>query len=86
MDANKRDKLDDIAYAIEACGVCIHAMIMPLQDWGECGLHTYEHQKHTENPRPLSINRHGCCPQFELSNQSAENLGHFVEFVPRRIK
>jgi hypothetical protein len=55
--------------------------------WGVCRKHTYEHEKHTENPRQLSIHLLGSCRFFETGMTPGgpvpiiEQLGGFAEFV-----
>lgn len=82
MDAEKRRVLIQIGYEIPpSCGMCKHADITPGSDFGTCGLHTYEHEKHTGPARQLSINRHGRCPQFEPEGLKYMALHGFREFV-----
>ena len=82
MDAGKRRTLIEISYEIRACGVCAHAAIDRAQDWGECTLHTYVHQKHTGGERPLSIHRCGVCPDFQVSDTAVAEIHGFAEFLP----
>ena len=62
MDANKLMKLQDIGYTIHrCCGLCQHGVFAGKADFGTCALLTYDHLKHTEANRQLSINRYGVC-------------------------
>jgi hypothetical protein len=82
VDANKLLVLQEIGYRIPgACSLCQHAAISPGQDWGTCGLYTYEHAKHTGPPRQLSIHRYGRCDKFEIAAGEEEQLGLFEQFL-----
>jgi hypothetical protein len=85
MDANKLKVLQGIAYQIApACGRCKHATLGHAVDWGVCRIQTYEHQKHSDKTRYLSIYRYGSCLKFEaISNESIHT---FSEFVVTRSK
>lgn len=79
MDANKREVLIDIGYVIRpCCGRCRFADIAPLSDWGTCKVIGYDHEKHTDSRRKLSINRHGVCESFMV--RPSEDLLGFNEF------
>ena len=79
MDANKRDVLIDIGYTImPACGRCRFKDIDPGKDWGTCKVMSYDHEKHTESRRRLSINRYGHCESFVLD--PSEDLQGYGEF------
>lgn len=81
MDADKRRVLIEIEYTIKACGTCRYAKIEPKVDWGTCGLHSYEHEKHSESKRALSINRHGVCKDYVVNSAESRFLGGFTEFA-----
>lgn len=83
MDANKLSKLKEIDYHIpKTCGLCVHSSFSSLSgQWGECEKHTYDHQKHSESRRLLSIYRGGTCNSFEQSTYETEELNRFAEFV-----
>lgn len=84
MDANKLQVLRDISYEIRpVCGLCEHAEFPPASDWGTCGLHAYEHEKHSDSERQLSIHRYGGCPQFVLSSSAMASMHAFNEFRPK---
>jgi len=85
MDENKRQKLHDIGYTIApCCGICANGFIKSGTDWGVCTVkaHEYEHLKHTDSRRALSIHRLGCCgdDNFILGIQVTRELGKFFEF------
>lgn len=78
MDANKRDVLIAIDYKVTpACGTCQYAELKG--EWGTCGKHKYEHLKHSESERQVSINRYGSCGEYEPANIEMR-LGAFLEF------
>ena len=81
MDKNKLQKLREIEYTIkECCGICAHsAFYKNPSDWSMCAVITYNHQKHTEELRQLSINKYGWCSKFKKSKYL--NLEKFKEFM-----
>lgn len=82
MDLNKLDKLLKIGYEVKkVCGLCIYANFNPRTGWGTCSYHKYEHQKHNDGDRDLSISRYGSCEQFKLSQEEALKLERFTEFM-----
>lgn len=92
MDADKLKELREVGYAIpRTCGMCRHGEFIPsvvlgcelpiYSSWGTCGLHTYEHQKHTDAKRQLSIYRGGSCSEFRINDDVAAELGAFAEFI-----
>ncbi|MGH9918088.1 MAG: hypothetical protein ACRD6W_04345 [Nitrososphaerales archaeon] len=83
MDANKLARLKEIDFHVpKTCGLCVHSSFAaPSGEWGECMKHNYEHLKHTENCRHLSIYRGGTCNQFEVDSRAVAKLGRFAEFV-----
>lgn len=65
MDANKLDKLRAINYQVHpTCGTCTWGGFRINSEFGLCSLHVYEHQKHTESERPLSVYVHGSCESW----------------------
>jgi len=83
MDANKLVKLKEIDYHVpKTCGLCINSSFAaPSGEWGECTKHSYDHQKHTDARRLLSIYRGGTCSGFELSPLALSHLNRFGELV-----
>jgi hypothetical protein len=78
MDENKRKKLKEIGYEIHpSCGMCQSGIFEGVA-WGTCKKHTYEHLKHTEETRELSIFRHGVCPEFGL--KLSAGIGPWFDF------
>jgi hypothetical protein len=74
MDPNKLKTLKDIGYKIHpCCRLCEHSKfasgstLTSPSNWGTCKTQTYDHQKHTESKRQLSINVLGGCGKFKLS-------------------
>lgn len=83
MDENKLDKLREVGYEIKACcRLCLHGNFAPFSDFGTCAKHTYEHLKHTGEPRQLSIHRMGKCNTdlFQLNPDKMAELGTYGQF------
>jgi hypothetical protein len=82
MDANKKQKLEDIAYIVQrSCGLCRHGHFKPDQLFGDCAIETYTHLKHTGDPKHLSVVRYGLCPSFEPDPVKMGALHNYVEFL-----
>lgn len=82
MDANKRQVLIDIGYKIlPVCGLCKHSTFLK-ENWGACNIQTYDHLKHSDAKRQLSIHRFGTCPKFEIDEIKKSELVKFDEFAP----
>ncbi len=83
MDANKLDTLRKIGYSIApSCGLCKHGVFRGIKDeFGACEVQTYQHQKHTGEPRQLSIHRSGFCPKYEGGEEKLAALGAWNEFI-----
>jgi hypothetical protein len=82
MDANKLQVLRGLPYVIpKTCGLCKHGQFLPSVDWGSCSVTMYEHQKHSESHRQLSIYRGGSCAKFEEAEKVEGLLGTFKEFL-----
>jgi hypothetical protein len=92
-DLNKFQKLRSVGYQIRGCcSLCVHGNFggdgrpnmtkqgYPGYGWGSCGLHTYQHAKHTA-VRGTSIHHSGWCPSFELADMIRATLGSFTEFM-----
>ncbi len=78
MDANKLERLRQRQYLIgPACGLCVHARIERGKDWGTCKSSAYLHEKHTGEPREMSIHRVGSCVTFEASPEAIAEIEHF---------
>jgi hypothetical protein len=83
MDENKLTKLKEIDYHVpKTCGLCIHSSFAsPSGFWGECTKHDYNHLKHSDNPRRLSIYRGGTCNQFESDPRALDSIHRYAELV-----
>lgn len=82
VDPNKRQKLHEIGYEIpKVCGLCKHGKFRPSNDFGDCQLHTYVHQKHTAENKPLSILKFGTCPSFEADLEKIDFIHAFETFL-----
>lgn len=66
MDANKLKKLKEVGYTIQqACTLCKHSTFPHKSKWGTCDKLTYDHLKHSDSKRHLSIYAFGTCEEFE---------------------
>jgi hypothetical protein len=87
MDANKLVKLKVIGYQIRrTCGNCVSSTFPnPSTAWGTCAAHTYDHLKHSDQARQLSIHRAGHCKDYrEHKGATAPiNLGGFAELMEK---
>ena len=82
MDANKAQVLREIQYQIlPTCANCEWGIFRDKSDWGTCDLYEYEHVKHTDEARQLSIHTSGTCPKFQLNEQVRYELHGFAEFL-----
>lgn len=65
MDENKLSKLKEIKYTLApCCGVCAYSRFEENRDFGTCTKYQYEHKKHTEKMRDLSIFKYGKCEKI----------------------
>jgi len=80
MDANKKDKLSEIAYVVRACCLNCSYAIFRNDDWGLCNKHSYNHLKHNEVGRHLSIVKTGYCNQHTWSKTWCARAEHFKDF------
>ena len=82
MDKNKLAELKRIGYRIpKTCGLCKHGVFVGVNNFGGCAIQTYEHLKHSEAKRQLSIFRGGSCSLFEESDQAPTILNAYHEFL-----
>lgn len=85
MDENKLKLLKKIDYKIEGtCGICKFGRFAnPAADFGTCDRHTYEHLKHSDSLRALSVFRHGVCGDrgFELDITKFRAMGTYSSFL-----
>ncbi len=84
VDANKLKVLRDVDYKIgPSCALCKHGEFRTIKDdFGSCLAKTYEHLKHTGEPRQLSVYRGGSCRDFVQSPEKLAALGAYGEFRP----
>ena len=81
MDKNK---LKEIDYKIlPVCIFCKHGKFKFIgDDFGLCSKHAYEHLKHPEAERNLSVYKYGCCKEdFELDDKKKYLLEAFGQFL-----
>ena len=77
MDANKAEKLRSIGYSISpACCDCNHSQFNN-SSWGTCKIQTYQHLKHTDTARQLSIYIAGYCDKFEAKKSLDQTWEEF---------
>lgn len=82
MDENKRLVLQQIDYNIQkSCGMCIHSSFVGSGNFGDCRVNKYEHLKHTDRVRNLSIHRYGSCPKFEWKTVDQFATKTWKEFI-----
>jgi len=82
MDANKLAELRRVGFRVRrTCGLCAHGTFGE-DEWGTCAVRTYEHLKHSDSKRHLSVHAVGSCPDlFEASPDRVARLGAFAEFL-----
>lgn len=81
MDANKLKVLQSLPYKIQkCCGLCSHGQLS-ANGWGTCKVNDYEHLKHSDSNRKMSIMEYGYCPKFELKKNLQFVLCGFEEFL-----
>jgi hypothetical protein len=81
MDENKREKLVEIGYKLQpCCGTCAHSVILGASMFGSCIEHEYEHLKHTDRWRGMSVSRYGHCDHFVFNVDLEGQFGKFLEF------
>ena len=78
MDANKAEMLRVIEYQIGGtCDSCAYFHGKPNQMFGTCTAYTYDHLKHSDEKRQLSVSRQGGCQGWEQSEVSKALHEHF---------
>ena len=81
-DENKFKKLRDMGYTIKpTCQFCVHSNFGPGCSFGTCGLHKYEHKKHSGAPRGVSIHKSGTCGDVDPLDERVMMLGAYEEFL-----
>lgn len=82
MDNNKLKVLKTINYKISpSCMTCIHGTFKPMTIWGTCAAKQYEHLKHADSKRQLSIHILGKCETgYKPDLNKIQDLGRFSEF------
>lgn len=82
MDANKLKTLKEIGYEIPpCCGLCKHSKFNEGSNFGVCSQYSYNHLKHTDKPRELSVHKYGKCKNYSLSPERTNELHRFVELM-----
>lgn len=77
MDTNKLAALKALPYVINpVCGLCKHGKF-PNDDWGSCEATKYDHLKHSDATRDISIHKYGSCPNFEEEPKRVGMLARF---------
>lgn len=81
-DENKFAKLTQVGYMIPVhCGICRHGQFKPNTAWGTCALHLYDHLKHNEGGRGISVRQEGYCGTPELDESKVLGLGSHRMFL-----
>jgi len=81
MDENKLLELRRIGYVVnKSCEFC-HYGKFPNDSWGTCYAQTYEHLKHSDKKRYLSIYKGGYCSKYKVDPSKIESLSGFIEFL-----
>ena len=89
MDANKLKVLQDINYTIrKTCGNCEHAFLNTrdtkgIVDFGLCTIQFYNHEKHTNSKRELSINEYGYCSKHKWEYNTKNVLHGVAELMEK---
>lgn len=84
MDENKVKKYKEIDYSIsKICGACMHGRFAPNTFWGTCSKYAYEHLKHSESTRSLSIHKYGTCPSAEFLPTFIDTLGKYSILIKK---
>jgi len=82
MDDNKKKVLQEIKYEVhKCCGLCANFMRSHQNGmFGTCIKNGYEHLKHNESQRELSVTIYGGCPDWEEDRIKKNLLHGFAEF------
>ena len=82
MDENKWTKINEVEYKLnQTCMLCRHGYFpLPSNDWGTCKVHKYNHKKHTDSSRYMSIHKSGSCKKdFHIKDNL--DLGRYAERI-----
>lgn len=80
MDENKFKKLKELKYSIrKTCGNCEYFTNKHPSYFGTCDIHEYQHQKHTNSKRQLSVEKSGNCSYHKWNNSIIIQLGLFEQ-------
>lgn len=81
MDQNKVKKLQEVGFRIlPTCSRCKYGRFATSNNFfGTCAKFTYDHQKHSQNPRQLSVHSSGSCEFFET--HPLETIEKWEEFI-----
>jgi len=78
MDANKLQVLRALDFKeIRCCGNCAAGNFTGNALFGTCKLHKYNHLKHSDSDRELSIYRYGVCKYPSMTIITAESTKFF---------
>ena len=84
MDDNKLILLNKIEYKINnSCHLCKNSKFNFGKSFGVCRKHRYEHLKHSEKDREMSIHICGICSDFEMIGSEVSYLDKFQQFLGR---
>ncbi len=79
MDKAKLKVLQELEFRIRpSCAFCVFSTF-PNNDWGTCATNKYEHEKHTGEPRDMSIHKSGLCYTYMADHIKLNTLEGFAE-------
>lgn len=81
MDPNKLTKLKEIDYAVRRVYGNCEYIVQPdsRNGFSTCIMYRYNHQKHTNTKRNLSVSLHGHCDKHKWRSNSDSVLGSFAD-------
>lgn len=84
-DENKLEAMrEQRVRCAKVCALCRHASFRPTSFWGECGVGSYTHKKHTGGALPLPVHMTMTCPAFDRghgSRHASASLGEYGDLV-----
>ncbi len=82
-DENKLQALEDAGFQVKrTCLRCAH-FDAGRANWGTCRKISYEHKKHTGEPRQASVPADGWCPQHETWLEAKALLKGHAKFMEK---
>ena len=83
MDDNKAKALRELGYTVRrCCANCTHwTNVPPDHWWSTCQINYYDHLKHTDGVRLLSVVYCGCCHKHSFHPDWGKTIHGFSEFL-----